>query len=104
MNVKVLLLKLLSTLGWINSNNEYTPDVCRNDSNYKYMSSKTSYDLVANKTNFKEFSLHTCKQVGVWHLSRHGQRFPDVDDIIEMNEVLPKLKNLILNSSILFFN
>ncbi len=39
-----------------------------------------------------------CKPLGMWHLSRHGARYPDEDDIILMNSLLVELKDSILKS------
>jgi hypothetical protein len=97
MNSKDFLIKILATLGYLSF--KINHETCPTDSNYKYMSSKTSYDLIGNKTNFKAFNISTCRQIGLWHLSRHGQRYPDKDDIVDMNKVLSELKILILNSS-----
>jgi hypothetical protein len=101
MNGKEFLIKLLTTLGVLSFRNEHLSNEapCPIDSNYKYMSSKTSYELIANKNNFKEYTIRSCRQIGIWHLSRHGQRFPDMNDIIDMNNVLSRLKAMILNSS-----
>ncbi len=96
MNGKEFLIKLLTTLGAFVFRNEAP---CPIDSNYKYMSSKTSYELIANENSFKDYNIRSCQQIGMWHLSRHGQRYPDTNDIIDMNNVLSKLKIMILNSS-----
>lgn len=118
----VMILSLVVALFYfliknqINDQNNTTP--CNQDDNYKFMSSKTIYDLIGNKENFNDYEISSiikyvftflnnfksifhldCEQVGYWHLSRHGGRYADREDIIFMNEFLPRIRNLILDSS-----
>lgn len=102
MNAKDFLIQILAALGFLSFKIDH--ETCPMDSNYKYMSSKTSYDLIGNKTTFKAYSKATCRQIGLWHLSRHGQRYPDKDDIVDMNKVLSELKIMVLNSSKFLFS
>ena len=105
MYIAQFLLSILTALGIIGleeNHRDNGPAHCPINATYKFMSTKTSYDLIGNKSNLKDYSERKCRQIGLWHLSRHGQRFPDRDDIIEMNDILPKLKAMILQTSKLF--
>ena len=86
------------------------------------MSSKTSYVLVANEGAKNDFQMPSkqpaqnlrshantassikgwnilleCKQIGLWHLSRHGQRYPEDVDIDEINDNLSKFRDRVIN-------
>ncbi len=40
-----------------------------------------------------------CEPIGMWHLLRHGARYPDFEDIAKINDVIPKLRDNILSRS-----
>ncbi|CAF0730033.1 unnamed protein product [Brachionus calyciflorus] len=73
------------------------------ESFFKYMTSKTDYNLIANKKNFQDYSISECKTIGFWHLIRYSANYPNFEEISEMNEFLPKLRDtiILLNQSIL---
>lgn len=63
------------------------------------MNTKTDYELVANtRPESDDFTLPGCDPIGIWHLSRHGARYPDSADINEMNDILSKAKDQILST------
>ena len=77
-----------------------TPNSCDYVPSFKYMNTKTNYELVANlRPESDDFTLPGCDPIGIWHLSRHGARYPDAKDINKMNTILPKVKEQVLSSS-----
>ena len=72
---------------------------CDLDTSYKFMSSKTDYGIIGNANNFNDYKMPQCKQIGLWHLNRHGGRYPDQEDIVDMNKVTADLKQKILKKN-----
>lgn len=73
---------------------------CEMDTSYKFMSSRTSYHLVGNSISYQDYIMPQCKQIGLYHVSRHAGRYPDSVDIAEMNKVTKDLKSKILKNNI----
>jgi hypothetical protein len=73
-------------------------DSCYQDTSFKYASTRTSYNLVGNSTNYYDYIKPGAKQIGMWHLSRHGGRYPDSEDIDLMNSITAGLRSKILSN------
>jgi hypothetical protein len=46
------------------------------------------------------FLFKDCEAIGLNHLVRHGARYPNTPPIKMLNRILPKVRDLILNSSV----
>lgn len=64
---------------------------------YQYFGSKTSYFVNANSDD-SPIEVEGCRPALFWNLARHGTRNPGDDDILEMADMLPKIRDQILNS------
>lgn len=74
-------------------------DSCIYEPSFSYMNTKTDYELVANtRPESDDFTMPGCDPIGIWHLSRHGARYPDTTDINEINNILSQAKDQILST------
>jgi hypothetical protein len=73
-------------------------DSCAQDTSFKYASTRTSYNLVGNSTNYYSYIKPGAKQIGLWHMSRHGGRYPDTEDIDLLNSITSSLRSKILSN------
>merc|ERR1719186_1094500 len=62
---------------------------------YSYFASKTSYFLNANLDQ-SPISAPGCTPVMFWLISRHGARSPDRNEILQMSERLPDIRDAIV--------
>jgi len=58
--------------------------------------SKSSYFTVANQETLNLENYDGCKPVMMWMYVRHGSRNPGDDEIIEMNTIMPELRDRIV--------
>ena len=62
-----------------------------------HFGTKTSYFARAN-TNDSAPEVEGCEQETLWMLARHGTRNPGDDDILEMGERLPGLRDQVVSA------
>ncbi|CAG9767062.1 unnamed protein product [Ceutorhynchus assimilis] len=62
-----------------------------------YLGTRTPYRIVSNNS-FHKIHYEGCTPKKVWMIIRHGTRNPSTSNIETINEKLPKIKSLILNS------
>lgn len=87
--MKILLFKLFVSLTIL----LYNPIIISGE----YFSTKTSYFKVGNLKDKIQIP-ENCSPVKIWSLIRHGTRNPGDDDIIDMAEKLPIIKEKILDA------
>eukprot|EP00092_Neocalanus_flemingeri_P034573 GFUD01037600.1.p1 GENE.GFUD01037600.1~~GFUD01037600.1.p1 ORF type:complete len:454 (-),score=120.39 GFUD01037600.1:57-1418(-) len=64
---------------------------------YQYFGTKTSYFVTAD-TEDSPVQVDGCRPALFWNLARHGTRNPGDDDILEMGETLPSLRDQIVTT------
>jgi len=67
------------------------------DTSYQYFGTKTSYFVNAN-TDTSPVEIEGCQPALFWILARHGTRNPGDDDIPEMNDQLPGIRDQIVTA------
>ncbi|KFM71744.1 Multiple inositol polyphosphate phosphatase 1, partial [Stegodyphus mimosarum] len=67
---------------------------------YRYYGTKTAYYVALGDILNYKFDVGECKPKTFYLLSRHATRYPDKDNIVEINSILPTLRDRIINSSL----
>lgn len=71
---------------------------CNVEANFQLMNTKTDYVTVANTNKESDdFTLPGCDPIGIWHLSRHGARYTDTEEMTEYSTVLTQVRDNILS-------
>lgn len=66
---------------------------------YVHFATKTGYNVGNGNISPKAIVPEGCEAIQVWHLIRHGTRYPGDNDILAFQLILPRLQRHIVNAS-----